>query len=802
MASRHSSTAAPRALHRGALQDDRPPGALKDDRPPEPLKDDRPPEPLKDDRPPGALKDHRLRGALKDHRLRGALKDHRLRGALKDHRLRGALKDDPRRGRDAALAFAVVAAMGLLAHAVHAGTASDPGADPAVADWLYGSLFGLAALSCALRARRERREGGDPRPWLIAVAGVVLWGSAEVSYRLLEPDPAAPYPPLTRGLLLLSFAAAATTLALLARKRIEGFQKGLALDGLIGGLAAAAVTAGMLFPVGGGPASQPGPPAVFLLADLAILAFVVVSIGLTGWRPGACWALISAGIVVNSVGNVALVHATGAGSFERGTLVDSLYLLSALLLGLAAWFPIEPTVTRHSDDARRVAAPLLSAVIALGILVVASFEQISPVAVVLAAATMVAVVVRTALAFRDNVTLLAARERDSLTDNLTGLGNRRALMRDLETALRDAAAGEPRSLILFDLDGFKHYNDSFGHPAGDALLSRLGASFRGAVGPHGSAYRMGGDEFCAIVRTDTLKEESILAGACAALSESGSGFTVRPSHGSAALGLEAADAGSALQLADQRMYRAKHGREGTFKETRAILLSILQEREPGLDEHLHEIARLARGVATELGLGNEQTDIVVRAAELHDIGKMAIPDAILHKCGPLSEQEWGVMRRHTVIGERILNSVPALRPVAQVVRSTHERMDGAGYPDGLAGEAIPLAARVIAVCDAYNAITTGRAYDSVRSHSEAMAELRRCAGTQFDPRVVDSLAGARGEGGRAEGARGEGGRAEGARGEGSRAEGARAEGARADRPAGSARAPVREEHSATTPPLT
>ncbi|MBM3666240.1 MAG: HD domain-containing protein [Actinobacteria bacterium] len=118
---------------------------------------------------------------------------------------------------------------------------------------------------------------------------------------------------------------------------------------------------------------------------------------------------------------------------------------------------------------------------------------------------------------------------------------------------------------------------------------------------------------------------------------------------------------------------------------RALLLGVLRETEPGLDLHQHEVARLACIVGDELGMQNEELDVLARAAELHDIGKMATPDAILHKPGPLDDREWEIMRRHTVVGERILNSVSALRPVATVVRSTHERVDGSGYPDGLRG---------------------------------------------------------------------------------------------------------------------
>jgi HD-GYP domain-containing protein (c-di-GMP phosphodiesterase class II) len=130
------------------------------------------------------------------------------------------------------------------------------------------------------------------------------------------------------------------------------------------------------------------------------------------------------------------------------------------------------------------------------------------------------------------------------------------------------------------------------------------------------------------------------------------------------------------------------------------------------------------------------------AAELHDVGKVAIPDAILNKPGPLNEDEWAFMRRHTLIGERIVAAAPALCGVAKLVRASHERWDGGGYPDGIAGENIPLGARIVAVCDAYDAIVADRPYRGARSSAAALAELRRCAGTQFDPAVVEAFAAA------------------------------------------------------------
>jgi HD-GYP domain-containing protein (c-di-GMP phosphodiesterase class II) len=188
------------------------------------------------------------------------------------------------------------------------------------------------------------------------------------------------------------------------------------------------------------------------------------------------------------------------------------------------------------------------------------------------------------------------------------------------------------------------------------------------------------------------------------------------------------------------MYARKGDRRvSAGRQSRDVLLRSLSERQPDLHLHLRGTADLAISVGRELGMEGEELDDVAHAAELHDVGKIAIPDAILEKSGPLDENEWSFMRRHTIIGERILTAAPSLRTVAKLVRSSHERWDGEGYPDRLKGEEIPLGARVVAVCDAFDAMTTNRPYRRRVGEPAALQELLACAGTQFDPQVVDAF---------------------------------------------------------------
>jgi diguanylate cyclase (GGDEF)-like protein len=329
----------------------------------------------------------------------------------------------------------------------------------------------------------------------------------------------------------------------------------------------------------------------------------------------------------------------------------------------------------------------------------------------------------------------------AMTDPLTRIGNRRSLLADMEAQV--AAATEERLLLLalYDLDGFKSYNDAYGHPAGDALLVRLAARLAAVMNGRGRAYRMGGDEFCVLAPVAANGTDPVLTAASGALTEHGEGFSISASYGSVLVPTEAHDPAEALRAADQRMYAQKNsGRTSAGRQTTDVLMRVLAERYPDIGEHLDDVTALCARVAEHLELPEEERVPLLQAASLHDIGKAAIPDAILSKPGALDEEEWAFMRQHTVIGERILGAAPALAQAAKLVRASHERMDGSGYPDGLAGDDISLGARIIGVCDAYDAMTSERPYRPTPMSAEgAIAELRRSAGTQFDPHVVDAF---------------------------------------------------------------
>ena len=328
-------------------------------------------------------------------------------------------------------------------------------------------------------------------------------------------------------------------------------------------------------------------------------------------------------------------------------------------------------------------------------------------------------------------------------DALTGLPNRRKLVADLDLALAHVTREQPLALLLLDLDGFKAYNDTFGHAAGDALLTRLGRRLAAEMHGLGTSYRMGGDEFCVIARVPAEGVGVLVQRARSALAERGDAFSVTASCGSAVLPEDARTSSDALGLADRMMYAAKGSgtRASAARQSVDVLLQVLCERNPQLGTHLNEVTRLCEAVGRTLDLPDDQMNHLLHAAALHDVGKAAIPEAILEKPGPLDDDEWAYIRRHTIMGQRILAAAPALAPAANLVRSSHERMDGRGYPDGLAGDQIPLGARIIAVCDAYDAMTADRPYRTAMSTEVALSELHACAASQFDPAVVDALIG-------------------------------------------------------------
>ena len=324
---------------------------------------------------------------------------------------------------------------------------------------------------------------------------------------------------------------------------------------------------------------------------------------------------------------------------------------------------------------------------------------------------------------------------------------------EIARARRD---GTPLSYVIIDLDDFKRVNDLRGHQAGDELLRRVAAVLAAELRPYDQVARYGGDEFVLLLPGSDEPTASAVA-------ERVRQAMARAGVGACSLGVaqwhEPLDAGALLEQADRALLLAKR----TGKDRVAVanpdverelavlqaehgspaavqaLAAAIEERDNYTRGHSEKVVHLARGVAMLLGHHAAQLERIAHAALLHDVGKLAVPDEILHKPGPLTDDEWLIMAEHPIAGERILLRIPELVAIAPVVRHEHEHWDGSGYPDGLRGRLIPIGSRIILACDAYHAMITDRPYRGALTPAQAAGELRRLAGEQFDPDVVDAL---------------------------------------------------------------
>jgi diguanylate cyclase (GGDEF)-like protein len=650
-------------------------------------------------------------------------------------------------GLDKRTSIAVLLGAGWALFALHTLGAFGDGASSFFDNWLYVALLAAAAGACVWRAVSAPAER---LAWSLMGAAIVSWTLGDVYWNSDLATLAGDQTPSIADSLYLSFYPLAyATLVLLIRNQAGLASRDLWIDGVIGASCATALAIGVAFPAFDVSADDTVELAITLaypVLDAVLLGFVILVFGLSGWRPGRRWTLIGVGLTAMALSDGIYLVETAHGTYSTGGLLDAGWPAAALLVALAAWQPVGSPVGTRESDRRLVLVPFACGLIALVLVTLAIFGTLPQAAAMPALLTLLLVTGRMAIAFVEGQQAMDENRREALTDGLTGLGNRRALLADLERAVARATPEDPRVCIVLDLDGFKAYNDAFGHPAGDKLLSRLGQRLQDVVGDHGKAYRLGGDEFCVLARRGPAGARRLADAVRASLTETGEAFAVTSSAGMVAIPADAEAPSEVLQVADRRMYADKGRRSSSAgHQSRAVLLRILREREPSMHEHLVGLAELVLAVARELGMAGEELDELARAAELHDIGKIAIPEEILHKPGPLEPDEWAFIRRHTVIGERILGAAPALRPVARLVRSTHERWDGGGYPDGLAGDDIPLGARIVAVCDAYEAIVSDRPYRPALSPELAVEELFANAGTQFDPKVVQVFSAALGE---------------------------------------------------------
>ncbi len=321
---------------------------------------------------------------------------------------------------------------------------------------------------------------------------------------------------------------------------------------------------------------------------------------------------------------------------------------------------------------------------------------------------------------------------EAVADRVTGLATHDRLLSDVR---RELDGGREVTLYLFSLDGFKDYNDAYGDQCGDALLGWLGRKLRDAVGSYGTAYRMRGGSFALLAVGSERFTNALCASAASALNETGDGFQISCDVGSASLPSEGVVPREGLELAARRASKAageRHVKSGRRAPADAIeALRLVRSRQ--------DVAALAVAIAHRLNVPESEIEHVENAMHLCDVGNVAVPRAVLSYPGKITGPEWQFIHLHTLVGARLIAGPLGLEPVAALVRHSHERWDGTGYPDAVSGEAIPLGSRIVFVCSAFHDMTSERPHHAALEPVDAVAQLERGAGSQFDPAVVEAF---------------------------------------------------------------
>jgi two-component system cell cycle response regulator len=608
----------------------------------------------------------------------------------------------------------------------------------------------INAVAVLMAWRASRRVRGSRRlalSWRLVAVGLFGQFAGAIAFDIYSLLGQSPYPSLADPLYLSFYPLMLAALLVQPHGRGTRAQNvRLALDLATTALGAATVVWYMLIAptarAGGQSTLQMAFSLAYPVGDVILIVGVASLLlrGVTDSTRRPLW-LVTGALCLFVIGDSLYAYVTLHGSFTSSDSLNITYAIAFALFILAARCqrPADAAVPQLVQPRRISWIPYTAVAAGFAVLLVSELSGTAGTMVILLAATALAVLVSTRQLLGQRELVAAQNELRTLatTDVLTGLGNRRLLLDDLQRQIQTVTCDRPGLLMLLDLNGFKDYNDTFGHPAGDALLVRLGHALAAAVTAFGgTAYRPGGDEFCVLV-VDASERTAIEHAARLALSEAGTAFTISAAFGSVVIPEGADNATEAMRKADVAMYAQKtSGRVSAANQIADVLLSALAEHHPHLGDHITGVIELVDDVAQRLGIDGQELVRLRDAAVLHDIGKIAIPDTIINKPTALNDDEWAFMRRHTLIGERIIASAPALRGASPLVRSSHEAFDGSGYPDGLAGDAIPLGARVIAICDAFDAMISRRAYSSPKTTDQALAELRRCAGKQFDPAIV------------------------------------------------------------------
>ena len=363
----------------------------------------------------------------------------------------------------------------------------------------------------------------------------------------------------------------------------------------------------------------------------------------------------------------------------------------------------------------------------------------------------------------ENSQLYAKAQQRARVDELTGLFNRRHFEERMKEELsRHGRHGTAFSVFILDLDGFKTYNDIYGHPSGDVLLEQVAKMIKGSIRNADQAFRYGGDEFIIILPDTNVNDAHVVAERVRitlADEMKKKEIAVTCSIGLAGYPSDGVISGELVTVADTALYFAKRtggnrvylssnvlsepmNDSGAYARHNGLsaiyaLVSTVEAKDPCTYGHSRRVNTYAVLLAEAIGLPPEQVSRVSTAALLHDIGKIGVPDRVLNKKGKLNAEDWELVKTHPRLGATIVGNVPNLIPCVSSILHHHEKWDGSGYPEGLKGEAISLEARILAVADAYEAMSSERPYRPALDAEKVLNEMRRCAGSQFDPSLVD-----------------------------------------------------------------
>jgi diguanylate cyclase (GGDEF)-like protein len=662
--------------------------------------------------------------------------------------------------------------------------------------YVYPFTFVPAVALCFMRARVCTTERF---PWSLVAWGYIFWAAAQLGYNLSVASGVQPPVPSLADLgWLVYYPLVFTGLLGVVRSRTDSNDRAAWLDGLIGALAlgalAAAFLVGPITAAVGGDLEATATLIAYPLGDVA-LTLIVLTVGAQlGWRPGRDWLFIAAGLALQVGADIVFSYKSAQGTWHFGGLVDVIWPLASLLIAWAAWHRTSVTPRAHSDRWQTLVVPTSFATVALALLVLESlgpFPRFGAAPVMLAAAAIVASLVRAATTFREKQVLSDL----ALRDPLTGLIHHGAFHNELATEVsRRQGSTDPFSVVLFDLDGFKEINDLRGHAEGDRVLREVAEAMRDAPREDDVVGRVGGDEFALLLRgADGPAATAVAERVRRSLRERGTGvdasfgvgtwpqdgpyknllllradtalYAVK-SDGEAVRANDPDDSGAVrrrgeseverskrdLERAQLRAYaedvRSSYARElyrtqelkESYLATVKTLAAAVEAKDEYTGGHIQRVHAIGLLLAKEVNPGSATDAELSYGFLLHDVGKLAVPDAVLNKPGKLTAEEWGLMKLHPEQGAAILSAVPFLGTALEVVRHHHERWDGSGYPDGLQGEEIPLWARLFAVVDTVDAITSDRPYRAAQSLDVAIAELRKGAGSQFDPACVEAFA--------------------------------------------------------------